>query len=165
MRVGILIVAIAVAGLSACGSAQTRYSSHRRAQVSVAWCTNTWTGKGGDAEWNDALNWSAAHVPDQGDGACIRPGSLVIVNIEPTVQATTLVAEGTLCVRVPLFDAAASVVLGVPVGTRPLEPLTRASLTSEPTCPRDTTTAIQSAPDPVLAGNGSTLQPSPPSDR
>jgi RHS repeat-associated protein len=61
--------------------------------ASAAECTNTWTGptEGG---WTAAANWSAGHVPNEGDVACIGSGKTV--KVSGTNQVGVLQGEGSV---------------------------------------------------------------------
>lgn len=148
-RVAILLVgALAVVGLAGCGvrSGATR----ARAAASPGGCTDTWTGRDGDADYEDPVNWSGAHVPAANDFACIPPGSLVKVHQAPIEPATSLVIEGTLCADVGLTQLAGSITNGTPRGQKPLPPLPGSTLLAPP-CPSGTGLSFQ----------GTTVSPHP----
>jgi RHS repeat-associated protein len=64
------------------------------ATASAAECTNTWTGPA-EGSWTTAANWSAGHVPNESDVACIGSGKTV--NVTTGTQKTSLVqGEGAL---------------------------------------------------------------------
>jgi RHS repeat-associated protein len=74
------IIALAVLGLPASASA--------------AECTDTWTGPA-EGSWTTASNWSAGHVPNESDVACIGSGKTV--NITSGTQKVSVVqGEGAL---------------------------------------------------------------------
>jgi RHS repeat-associated protein len=66
------------------------------AGASAAECTDTWTGPA-EGNWATASNWSAGHVPNEGDVACIGSGKTAEV-ISGTNQTGLVQGEGTLAV-------------------------------------------------------------------
>jgi RHS repeat-associated protein len=66
------------------------------AGASAAECTDTWTGPA-EGSWATASNWSAGHVPNEGDVACIGSGKTAKVS-SGTNQAAIVQGEGSLVV-------------------------------------------------------------------
>ena len=65
--------------------------------ASAAECTNTWTGPA-ESSWTTAGNWSAGHVPNESDVACIGSGKTV--NITSGTQKVSVVqGEGALKIK------------------------------------------------------------------
>jgi hypothetical protein len=140
--------------LVGCGSRTAE--SRSEGPTSRGGCTDTWTGKAGDAEYETAANWSAGRVPTKGDFACIRPGSLVKVSSAPIEPATSLLIEGTLCMLGDPSELALSIYNGAPPGQRPLPPLP-GSTSLAPPCPPGTGLSFQGS-----SQSGSNASPSRP---
>jgi RHS repeat-associated protein len=66
------------------------------ATASAAECTDTWTGSA-EGSWATASNWSAGHVPNEGDVACIGSGKTAKVS-SGTNQAAIVQGEGGLVI-------------------------------------------------------------------
>jgi RHS repeat-associated protein len=64
--------------------------------ATAAECTDTWTGPA-EGTWTTAANWSASHVPNEGDVACVGSGKTVNVS-SGTNQVGVLQGEGTVAV-------------------------------------------------------------------
>jgi hypothetical protein len=67
------------------------------AAAAAAECTDTWTGPA-EGSWSTVANWSAGHVPNSSDVACIGSGKTV--NITSGSNQTAVVqGEGTLTIK------------------------------------------------------------------
>ena len=145
-----LMSIVFVTGLVGCGS-PTAGTSGRG--TSSGDCTIIWNGQAGDYEYTDPGNWSAGRVPAPGDFGCIPPGSFVEVDRPPVERASTLLIEGTVCMRGDAFQLADSTINGTQPGEPTLPPLPRA-ITSAADCPTGTDLSSQ--------GSEGGLRPTPP---
>lgn len=66
--------------------------------VRAAECTNSWTGPA-EGSWGTVGNWSAGHVPDESDVACIGSGKTVKLVAGGTQSVQGLQGAGALTVR------------------------------------------------------------------
>jgi RHS repeat-associated protein len=64
----------------------------------AAECTNSWTGPA-EGSWGTVANWSAGHVPNESDVACIGSGKTVKLVAGGTRTVLGLQGEGALTVR------------------------------------------------------------------
>jgi RHS repeat-associated protein len=70
--------------------------------ASAAECSDTWSGPA-EGAWTTAANWSAKHVPNEADVACIGSGKTVNVTTG-TNQVGVVQGEGTLTITVGTLE-------------------------------------------------------------
>ncbi|HEV7528060.1 MAG TPA: RHS repeat-associated core domain-containing protein [Solirubrobacteraceae bacterium] len=76
---------------NASGSGRTASSA-----IAVLGCTDSWTGPS-EANWQIASDWSAEHVPNAGDVACIGAGKTVVI-ASGTNQSGVVQGEGRIAI-------------------------------------------------------------------
>ncbi len=57
------------------------------AAVATPVCSVSWTGAGGDGDWNTASNWSTSAVPVAADDVCITADGTYTVTLDPGLTA------------------------------------------------------------------------------
>lgn len=76
----------------------------------IPYATNTWTGGGGDSDWNNAANWGSGSVPGPADDVVIPNGYFITLSGSGSCHNLTIGAGGGLTVSATLTASGTVVV-------------------------------------------------------
>jgi RHS repeat-associated protein len=91
----VVVTATNAAGSASATSSQTRYVTAPQPDV---YCTDMWSGAGGDGYWDTPSNWSTGNVPTASDHACIPNGASVNLR-DGNDQVGSVNAQGSLTIQ------------------------------------------------------------------